>query len=163
MKTRTHRTAFLIAASFLFACNGQKQADPTVIIPANGNIIAHEIVYDVEIKNPNPEDQWMDEALMGLDHEALVDFVFEGIYSGRFTVFEIFEGTPIKTQKIIEMEEGGEFSRNQIGKFQFMEEWVVDPEQMTFSKKVTEIRMGLQKFNREGYLTGYAPLFRVVL
>ena len=61
------------------------------------------------------------------------------------------------------MEADGEFSRDQIGKFQFMEEWVLDTTDMSFTKKVVEIRMGLQKFNNKSTLTGYAPLFRVVL
>ncbi len=125
--------------------------------------VAERIVYDVEIINPYPDDLWTTECLEPLDHEALVDFVFNGIYEGKFSAFDIFEETPLPARKIRKMEENGEFSRGSIGKFQFQEEWILDTETMTFSKKVTEIRMGLQKFNEDGDLTGYAPLLRVVL
>ena len=125
--------------------------------------VARQIVYDVEIINPYPDDTWTSECLKGLDRGELVGFVFDGIYSGRFSTYDIFEGTPITSKKIRKMEEKGEFSRDRIGKFQFMEEWILDTLNMSFTKQVTEIRMGLQKFNADGELTGYAPLLRVVL
>jgi hypothetical protein len=126
-------------------------------------VAAGSIVYDVEILNPYPDDAWTTECLSSLDHKSLVDFVFDGIYSGRFSAYDIFEGTPVSAKKIRKMEKNGEFSRDRIGKFQFQEEWLLDTLNMSFTKKVTEIRMGLQKFNDEGELTGYAPLLRVVL
>lgn len=126
-------------------------------------LVAEEIVYDVEVINPYPEDTWMAESLQSLDHESLVKFVFDGIYQERFMCYDIFEGTPVPLRKIRKMEKDGEFSRERIGKFQFQEEWILDTVNMTFTKKVTEIRMGLQKFNESEELTGYAPLLRVVL
>ena len=125
--------------------------------------VAEHIVYDVEIINPYPDDLWTEKSLEGLDHELLVDFVFDGIYSGKFSTFDIFEGSPIPVRKLKRMEKNGEFTRDQIGKFQFMEKWILDTINMTYYKKVTEIRMGIQKKDEHGELTGYAPLARVVL
>jgi hypothetical protein len=166
-----------LAGLILFSCSGNKKPSP---VPGkSGNAmesasagtatspgtleVAPQIVYDVEILNPYPDDAWTVECLKDLNHKALVDFVFEGLYSGRFTAYDIFEGTAISAKKIRRMEENGEFSREQIGKFQFQEEWILDTVNMSFTKKVTEIRMGLQKFNETGELTGYTPLLRVVL
>lgn len=137
---------------------------PGLIANMPGTInVAEQIIYDVEIINPYPDDLWTMECLEGLDHESLVNFVFEGIYSGQFSSFDIFEGTPISSRKIRRMEENREFTRDQIGKFQFMEKWILDTVRMTYFKEVTEIRMGIQKFDDHGELTGYAPLLRVVL
>ena len=167
-----------MACLLLFSCSGKAKKpsgtpdSPGTIIegqaagaghPAGTRTVAEQIVYDVEIINPYPDDTWTAECLRGLDHRSLVDFVFDGLYAGRFSAFDIFEGTPIPARKIKKMEEKGEFSRDGIGKFQFQEEWILDTVRMTYTKKVTEIRMGLQKFNDDGELTGYAPLLRVVL
>ena len=154
---------FLMAGLVLFSFSGKEQ-DATKIPDQKGTKkVAKQIIYDVEIKNPYPDDLWMTECLQGLDHEALVNFVFKGIYNEKFSVFKIFEETPLSSQDIKKMEEEGVFTRKQIGKFQFMEEWFLDTVHMTYSKEVTEIRMGLQKFNNRGELTGYEALFRVVL
>ncbi len=161
----------LFAGVFLFSCTGREQAsrDEADRSPgiqetlSSSLVVAEEIVYDVEVINPYPEDTWMAESLQSLDHESLVKFVFDGIYQERFICYDIFEGTPVPLRKIRKMEKDGEFSRDRIGKFQFQEQWILDTVNMTFSKKVTEIRMGVQKFNDAGELTGYAPLLRVVL
>lgn len=136
--------------------------DSTAQIPGTVNVAEH-IVYDVEIINPYPDDLWTEKSLEGLDHKLLVDFVFDGIYSGEFSTFDIFEGFPIPARKLRKMEKKGEFTRDQIGKFQFMETWILDTINMTYYKKVKEIRMGIPKINEHGELTGYAPLARVVL
>lgn len=164
-------TLVLLAGIFLHSCTGREQAsrDEAGLSPApqetlsSSLVVAEDIVYDVEVINPYPEDTWMAESLQSLDHESLVKFVFDGIYQERFSCYDIFEGTPIPLRKIRKMEKDGEFSRDRIGKFQFQEQWILDTVNMTFSKKVTEIRMGVQKFNDAGELTGYAPLLRVVL
>ena len=61
------------------------------------------------------------------------------------------------------MEENGDFSRELIGKFQFKEIWILDTLNMSYSKKVTEIRMGTQVFQDDGTVSGYEPRLRVVL
>ena len=53
--------------------------------------VADQVIYDLEIINPN--DQWTSECLSSLDHEVLVNFVFEGLYSERFLAYDIFDGT----------------------------------------------------------------------
>ncbi len=172
MKNPISHYVFLMACLVLFSCSGKEQ--DTTKIPGQKETIkvdgqkgtkkvAEQIVYDVEIKNPYPDDKWMTECLQGLDHEALVDFVFTGIYNETFSAYKIFEETPLSSRDIKKMEEDGVFTRKQIGKFQFMEEWILDTVHMTYFKEVKEIRMGLQKFNVRGDLTGYEALFRVVL
>ncbi len=61
------------------------------------------------------------------------------------------------------MEEEGDFSRDRIGKFQFKEVWELDTLNMSYTKRVTEIRMGVQAFQEDGTVANYNPLLRVVL
>jgi hypothetical protein len=169
---------FILAGILFFACTGQpdrsgngKSGVRTNIgdgytSPGDqpGTILAAEtIVYDVEIINPYPDDPWMSEWLKDLDHQTAVDFVFAGIYRGKFKAYDIFEGTPVSARSLKKMELNGEFTRDKIGKFQFQEEWVLDTVNMKFTKYVTEIRMGVRKLNQDGMVTGYDPLVRVVL
>ncbi len=173
MKRSILRCILILSGIILISCTGKERKSPAAEEPSDqiaistdqsGVIkVAEHIVYDVEIINPHPDDQWMNECLEGLEREVLINFVFEGIYSGQFSAYDIFEGTPISARKIKKMEENNEFSRDRIGKFQFVEEWILDTIHLRYFKEVTEIRMGLQTFNQEGEVTSYAPLFRVVL
>ncbi|MFC2080964.1 hypothetical protein ACFLR8_02010 [Bacteroidota bacterium] len=169
MRSPIKITVILLSGILLFACSGKEQENTKIPLqplqPVQPGVknVAEKIIYDVEIKNPEPDNQWMIECLEGLQREELVNFLFEGIYNETFSTFDIFEGSPFSSMDIRKMEEEGQFTREQIGKFQFMEEWFLDTINMTFHKEVTEIRMGLEKFNENGELTGYDPLFRVVL
>ena len=178
MKKSIRRLSFLLAGIMIFS-NSCKQGETNHLADhvntgiSGGSaisgdkpgtiLVAQQIVYDVEIINAYPDDPWTKEWLKDLDRETAVDFVFAGIYQEKFKAFDIFEGTPVPADKIRKMEADGEFTRDQIGKFQFMEEWILDTVNMTFSKKVTEIRMGLQKLDEEAQLIGYDPLLRVLL
>ena len=105
----------------------------------------------------------MDQALQGLDREVLIEFIFNGIYNKQLETYSIFDNTRISAGKIQQMEEDGEFTRDQIGKMQFTEVWTYDPLNHVMSKKVNSISLGLQNFDPDGYLRGYDPLFKVIL
>ena len=178
MKTTSICLLFLISCLFLLSvsCGNRnspessghpsENTDPDAGVESDqtGIIkVADQIIYDVEIINPNSNNQWTAECLAGLDHDALVDFVFDGLYKERFFAYDIFEGTPISAKSIRKMEEEGDFSRDRIGKFQFKEVWELDTLNMSYIKKVTEIRMGVQAFQEDGTVANYNPLLRVVL
>ncbi len=165
MKSFDVSVLFLLVLSFLASCRkGEKSFTPyNLAADSNTTEVAEDIIYDVEIINPDEDDPWMDECLQGLDREALIDFIFKGIYDKDLKVYDIFEDTRISTRKVRQMEEEGEFSRDLIGKIQFKEVWLYDTLSQRMSKKVTEISLGTQNFGPDGYLRGYDPLFRVVL
>ena len=164
MKNKTLLILFLIPLPFILSCTGRED-QPVHGEPSQnpGNIIARDIIYDVEIKNPSTDDPWMDQALKGLDREVLIDLIFNGIYDKHLKAYDIFTNTGISARKILQMEENDEFSRDQIGKIQFTEEWTYDSLNHVMSKKVNAISFGLQNFDPDGYLRGYDPLFKVVL
>ena len=125
--------------------------------------MADQIVYDVIIKNPDPQDEWTEKCLEGLNREELVDFIFAGLYDNRFKAFDIFSDKPISVRSIRKMEEEGEFSRDQVSKIQFVEDWYIDREGYAMSKSVTEVRLGVEHFDGFGLHLGHNPLFKVLL
>jgi hypothetical protein len=61
------------------------------------------------------------------------------------------------------MEAEGVFTRDQVSKIQFVEDWYIDREGSAMSKKVTEVRLGVEHFDGFGLHLGHNPLFKVVL
>ncbi len=145
------------------SCSGNQE--PQVVqspdIPAGSLQVADEIIYDVVIKNHDPDDHWTEQCLAGLNRKELVDFIFDGLYEGRFKAFDIFNDDPIPVRKIRKMEQEGEISRDQVSKIQFVEGWYIDHEHYTMTKKVTEVRLGMEHFDGFGMHLGHNPLFKV--
>lgn len=154
----------LMIPLFCISCMEEKNCPPAgEPYESDAALIAQDIISDVEIINPNADDEWMENALRGLRREALIGFIFEGIYDKSLQAYDIFEDTRISAKKIRKMEEDGEFSRDEIGKMQFTEQWMYDSINHAMTKKVSAISLGIRKFDSEGYLIGYSPLFKVTL
>ena len=126
-----------------------------------GLSIADTITYEVKIVNPDPEDKWTAQCLSGLDHQALVDNIFDMIYNGEVTAYDYDTMEPLKTGKVEKMEKEAVFNRSDIGMIQFTEEWYLNPEDGSMTKKVRSMVLGKNHYNSEGQLFGYEPLFRV--
>lgn len=149
----------------LISCTGQKEGEDLQVsgVQPGSMQIADQIIYDVIIKNPDPQDEWTEKCLGGLNREELVDFIFDGLYGERFKAYDIFDNHMIPVRTIKEMEENGEFTRNQVSKIQFVEDWYVDPGGTSMSKRVTELRLGLEHIDGFGMHLGYNPFFKVRL
>lgn len=158
-------TSLPVLVVLLISCTGQKEGkDLNGSGEPTGSLqIANQIIYDVIVKNPDPGDEWTEKCLMGLKREELVDFIFEGIYEKRFKAFDIFNDKAIPAGTIRKMEEGGEFTRDQVSKIQFVEDWYADPEDYSMFKRVTEVRLGLEHIDGFGMHIGHNPLFKVRL
>ena len=159
------RSILPVMVLFIVSCTGQKEQE--VVQNSYGQIesqqVADQIIYDVVIKNHDPEDDWTEKCLAGLKRKELIDFILNGIYSEQFKTYDIFNEKAIPARLVRKMEEDGEFSRDQISKIQFVEEWYIDPELFTMSKRVTEVRLGIEHFDNYGILLGHNPLFKVKL
>lgn len=149
----------------LVSCTGQKEPEDTHASDVQtGSIqLAEQIVYDVIIKNPDPGDEWTEKCLGGLKRGEMVDFIFAGIYDERFRAYDIFNDKLIPVLRIKQMEEDGEFTRDQVSKIQFVEDWYADPEDYSMTKRVTEIRLGVEHIDGFGIHMGHNPLFKVRL
>ena len=148
----------------LISCTRQKGESMQASDVQNGSLqVADQIIYDVIIKNPDPGDEWTEKCLAGLNRGELVDFIIDGIYNDRFRAYDIFNDKLIPVRTIRKMEKDGEFTRNQVSKIQFVEDWYLDPEGSSMSKRVTEVRLGLEHFDGFGMHLGHNPLFKVRL
>mgnify|MGYP006944205848 CR=1 FL=1 len=149
----------------LISCTGQKEGEDRQVsgVQQGSMQIADQIIYDVIIKNPDPGDEWTEKCLVGLKRGELVDFIFAGLYDDRFRAYDIFNDKLIPVRMIRKMEKDGEFTRDQVSKIQFVEDWYVDTEGYPMSKRVTEVRLGIEHIDGFGMHLGYNPFFKVRL
>ena len=154
-----------VLALLLMSCSGRKEPQGLQVSQGQtGSLqVADRIIYDVVIKNLDPEDDWTEKCLAGLNRQELVDFIFAGIYDDRFKAFDIFNGLPIPASRIEKMEKEGAFAREQVSKIQFVEEWYIDLEDYSMIKRVTEVRLGVEHIDGFGLDMVYNPLFNVKL
>ena len=147
----------------LISCTRQKEPEDLQVsdVQTGSRQLADQIIYDVIIKNPDPGDEWTEKCLGGLKRGELVDFIFAGLYDDRFRAYDIFNDKLIPARTIRKMEEDGEFTRDQVSKIQFVEDWYVDNEGYPMSKRVTEVRLGVEHFDGFGMHMGHNPLFKV--
>lgn len=127
----------------------------------HGIEMADTIIYQVIIRNPNPEDTWTTACLSGLNRKALIDSIFNLVYDNKLTAYnrETHEKLTLKQVKDLEGADG--FSRDKIGMIQFTEAWYLDPATQSMSKKVLAMDLGYDHYSSDGELVGYKPLFRV--
>ncbi|MEE9463706.1 MAG: hypothetical protein V3V53_17850 [Bacteroidales bacterium] len=158
-------TTMPVLVVLLISCTGQKEPeDPQASGIQTGSLqLADQIIYDVIIKNPDPQDEWTEKCLVGLNRGELVDFIFAGLYDNRFKAYDIFNDNLIPARTIRKMEEDREFTRDHVSKIQFVEDWYADPEGYSMSKRVTEVRLGVEHFDSFGMHMGHNPLFKVRL
>ena len=123
--------------------------------------VADTIIYQVIISNPNPEDTWTTHCLKGLRTKALVDTIFNMVYSGKLTAVNHETHEKLTLKQLKDLEKANGFSRDKIGMIQFTEAWYLDPATRTMTKKVLAMDLGFDYYTSEGDLVGYKSLFRV--
>jgi len=128
-----------------------------------GILVAENIIQDIVIKNIDPDDAWTQECLQGMKRETLVDIVFELAYSGKAVVYDFDTREKLTVRQLKQLERAAGFSRDKIGKIQFMESWYLNPDKVTVTKKVSSMVLGYETFDSEGEFRGYLPVFRMVL
>ena len=158
-----------IAVSMMISC--RKTTEPvqpgtTVSLAtdsAAGVIVAERIIQDIIIKNNDTNDAWTDECLKGMRRESLVNLVFEMAYSGKAKVYDFDSNEMLTVKQLKNREKDKGFSRDKIGKIQFVESWYLNPDKVTFTKKVSSFVIGYETYNSQGQFRGYLPAFRMVL
>jgi hypothetical protein len=128
-----------------------------------GTVVADTITYDVIIRNPDPGDTWRAQCLSRLNHKALIDSIFDLVYTGRALAFNLETREQLTPRQIKDIEEEQGFSRDNIGMIQFTEAWFLDPEHNTMTKKVLSMVLGSDFYDAGGELFGHKPVFRVEL
>lgn len=125
------------------------------------DIVADSIIYDVIVKNPSSDDAWTAECLKNLNRKKLIDMIFENIYKEKITAFDYSTNKKLNPKEVKNIEKEESFKRENIGKLQFTETWILDSVNFSIYKKVTDVTLGYEYYDSEGKLFGYSPLFKV--
>ena len=129
----------------------------------NGILVADTIIYDVIIKNPNPDDKWTDACLKNLNKEQFVNLLFESVYNEQATAYEIFSDKIITPNELRKLEKNKDFDREKIGKIQFTESWFYNDSLRSMSKKIISFSLGYEILDERGNLIGHKPAFKIYL
>jgi hypothetical protein len=130
---------------------------------APGLVVADTIIYDVIIRNINPDDAWAIHCIKGLNHSLLIDNVFEMIYAGKTVAYNHETGEKLTLKQVEKIEAEKSFTRDNIGMIQFTEVWYLNPGKAAMTKKVLSMVLGYNYYTAEGELMGHKALFRVEL
>jgi hypothetical protein len=148
------------------SCEKRNSQATKVVIHADslyGSMISDTIIYDVIIKNPNPDDAWTEECLKNLDQSGFMDSLFNLVYSKQAIAYDFYTHKPLKVTDIKRMESEDDFSRSNIGKIQFTEKWYFDGPTQQLQKEVISIVLGHELYTEEGLVRGYKPVFKLQL
>lgn len=141
-------------------------------------LITEKIQYDVNIKSPNPDYDWWIQNLPGPQRDHLVDMILDGALSGEFQSYDYFN-EPISAFEVSKIlsdtsvltlmgkEPPYEYydtaivytiQREDILKIRFLEEWRIDPEELTIEKKILGIAPVARRIDPMG-IERWQPLF----
>lgn len=138
------------------ACDQKEGGKPENSVPLG------KIIYDTNIINPNPEDEWVTEFLSKFKRDELIEIIFDGIYSGRIKPVDYFSNNKLSVEDIRNLEESEEFSRDRIAQIKFDEKWEWDENSMSLKKEVKSLTLAYEVYNNIGELRGYKPAFKIV-
>ncbi len=124
-------------------------------------LVAHPIIYDVIVDNPDPSDEWTNFCLKDYDNEALENVLFNAVYQKKLVPYHYHLDTVLSMEYVKDFEK--KIAERPLGKIQFQEKWFFDETNMKMYKQVLYIVMGYELVNDEGEIYGYEPAFKVYL
>jgi hypothetical protein len=152
--------------AFFSACtpkSDNQTMQPQQTASENYEVIADTITYSVLLKNDDPYNSWQENALKGLDREALTNYLFEAVYQNELKPIDYFSQEPLSIADVKALEAKEEFSRDRVAKAQFEEIWYLAPESNKMRKEVYSIMIAYEAYNDSGRIKGYKPAFKVYL
>ena len=125
----------------------------------NKYIVTEKIQYDVNIKSPDPDYDWWIQNLPGPQREKLVETILAGAIDGQFQVYDYYNNpiSPAEVSAILsdttvvrltQVEPPYEtydsviiynIIPEDILRIRFLEEWRMNPEDLSFEKKIVGI------------------------
>jgi Gliding motility associated protein GldN len=120
------------------------------------------IIYDTYVINRDSTDSWGDECLAGFKREGMVDYLFNKVYKGEIIPTDYFTGEKIKLNQLKTMETEGQFSRKNISKIQFEEQWVWDNEKSELAKRILSMTIAYEVYDHAGKSRGQKPIFKLI-
>jgi hypothetical protein len=128
-----------------------------------GSLIADTIIYDVIIKNPNPDDIWTEQCLGYLRRDEFVNQLFEAVYNKRADAYDYITGAKMSPRDLRKFEKTEDFGRDKVGKIQFAEVWYFNDAKLTMEKRILYMVLGYEVKGDNSEVIGYKPVFRVYL
>jgi len=119
------------------------------------------IIYDTYVVNRDSTDSWGNECLSEFSRKKLIDKVFEAVADGKVTPYDYFTGEKITPGQIRRMETDNVFSRKNISKIQFEENWIWNNEKNVMLKQVISMTIAYEVFDNEGKSRGQKPIFKL--
>lgn len=146
----------------IIACktNQPEQKTSTVQLSDNHILLADSIKYNVVIRVIDKEDSWEVERLTSFKQEVFINYIFDQLYTGKFSAYDYYSHEPFDVRDIKKIEKEPGFSREKIGQILFNEQWHIDSLGV-FTKKVNSITLGIEKYSKQGTFKGYEALFLV--
>lgn len=130
---------------------------------ALGFVIADTITYEVVIRNPNPDDTWKEQSLKNLNHQFLIDNIFNLIRAGKAIAYDYETNERLTVNQLKKIENEKDFNPHEIGMIQFTEIWFLNPDKSSMTKQVYSMVLGYNYYTSQGEHFGYKPLFKVKL
>lgn len=156
----------LLLSSLLWGCKNERERQyakyDTVNIESMSVVIADTITYDIVVKNTDPFDEWTQQCLNSFNRQDLVDILFAAVYSGNIKAYNYSDDSVMSIEEIKAIEKLDDFSRDKIGKMQFIEEWYFDEKNFIFGKRVNAIMIAYERYSSDGTIR-YNPVFKVRL
>lgn len=149
----------ILIVLLLAKCTGGEGRQNASVQTGSGEELADSVLYAVDVINLDSTDQWADERLQRLDQPKMTDMFFEALYNGDAHAVDYYSGEKIPADKIREMEESGEFDREDMAQVQFEESWYFDADEGRMTKEIHSVLLAWPVFNNEGELQAYEAGF----
>jgi hypothetical protein len=168
MKALKHFAGLSALMILIFSCSTGKE-----------EIITERIVYDVCIKNTDPNADWWDNSLPGPYRDKLISRMMEDATSGKVAVFSgigkkltIAEIKNMGTETISATFQRAdppydsydtiirqELDLRNVTRIRFLEEWRFDNKNHLIGKKILGMAPMTESYDSDGNLRGYEALF----
>lgn len=154
---------YIILFITLGSCTQQQPSHNAQVsrsVTGNCTVLADSIIYDVLLAPSDSTNSWENYCLSGIHQQKLIDYIFDGIYSGRFKAYDFINDKELKIKDIRKIEKSEGYSRDLITKIQFREAWHVDSAGV-FNKRIIGLTLGIAKFSSQRTFLGHSALLRV--
>ncbi|NOU60115.1 hypothetical protein [Marinifilum caeruleilacunae] len=152
-------TALILSGLFLFSCQSKVENTPA---KTEGELIADPIIYEVIVKAPNEDDEWLNECLGNTKSSYLVKQVLKEVRAGNLNAYDYYDNRELSVREIEQIINDNDLN-GRTGKIQFEENWYWDKEALKLRKEVRKIMFGFEIFDATGKLRGYKASFVIDL
>ena len=162
LSTSNFAALFVVSFLGLYGCNYNKENSnkTTTNIGAKAITIADTITYDVLLRPLDSTDIWEAEHLKYLNQKEFLNYVFNGLYSGKLSAYEFLSNKKLSISEVEYIEKAEGYSRDQISKAQFKELWYIDSTGV-LQKHIFSFTLGISAYSNQNTFLGHKALFVV--